>query len=57
MPEAVDALVTLSKGDMRRALNVLQACYASSELLQPQVCADVESLTICQVHLSNPKTV
>lgn len=29
--EAVDALVKLSKGDMRRALNVLQACHASSE--------------------------
>ncbi|KIM99036.1 hypothetical protein OIDMADRAFT_43109 [Oidiodendron maius Zn] len=29
-PEAVDALVKLSKGDMRRALNVLQACHASS---------------------------
>lgn len=29
--EAVDALVSLSKGDMRRALNVLQACHASSE--------------------------
>ena len=29
--EAVDALVRLSKGDMRRALNVLQACHASSE--------------------------
>lgn len=29
-PEAVDSLVTLSKGDMRRALNVLQACHASS---------------------------
>jgi len=29
-PEAVDALVRLSKGDMRRALNVLQACHASS---------------------------
>ena len=28
--EAVDALVKLSKGDMRRALNVLQACHASS---------------------------
>ncbi|KAJ6441853.1 activator 1 subunit 3 [Purpureocillium lavendulum] len=27
--EAVDALVRLSKGDMRRALNVLQACHAS----------------------------
>ncbi|RYP53402.1 hypothetical protein DL768_001647 [Monosporascus sp. mg162] len=30
--EATDALVTLSKGDMRRALNVLQACHASSKL-------------------------
>ena len=29
-PDATDALVTLSKGDMRRALNVLQACHASS---------------------------
>ena len=31
MPEATDALVRLSKGDMRRALNVLQACHASSK--------------------------
>ena len=30
LPEATEALVTLSKGDMRRALNVLQACHASS---------------------------
>ena len=29
-PDAVDSLVKLSKGDMRRALNVLQACHASS---------------------------
>ncbi|KAK3115242.1 Subunit of heteropentameric Replication factor C (RF-C) [Teratosphaeriaceae sp. CCFEE 6253] len=29
-PDATDALVTLAKGDMRRALNVLQACHASS---------------------------
>lgn len=28
--EATDALTKLSKGDMRRALNVLQACHASS---------------------------
>ncbi|PMD38707.1 P-loop containing nucleoside triphosphate hydrolase protein [Hyaloscypha variabilis F] len=28
--DATDALVRLSKGDMRRALNVLQACHASS---------------------------
>lgn len=32
-PDAVDSLVTLSKGDMRRALNVLQACFASSEFI------------------------
>ncbi|KAF2484615.1 P-loop containing nucleoside triphosphate hydrolase protein [Neohortaea acidophila] len=29
-PDAVSSLVALSKGDMRRALNVLQACHASS---------------------------
>ena len=29
-PHAVESLVKLSKGDMRRALNVLQACHASS---------------------------
>lgn len=28
--DATDSLVRLSKGDMRRALNVLQACHASS---------------------------
>lgn len=35
-PEATEALVRLSKGDMRRALNVLQACHASSTPLQPR---------------------
>ncbi|KAM4059139.1 ATPase family associated with various cellular activities (AAA) domain-containing protein [Hirsutella rhossiliensis] len=34
--EAVDALIKLSKGDMRRALNVLQACHASSTPLRPK---------------------
>jgi len=33
-PPAVASLVRLSKGDMRRALNVLQACHASSTPLQ-----------------------
>ena len=33
--DAVDSLVRLSKGDMMRALNVLQACHASSTLLRP----------------------
>lgn len=32
-PDAVDSLVTLAKGDMRRALNVLQACHAGSRPL------------------------
>ena len=32
---ATEALVRLSKGDMRRALNVLQACHASSLPLLP----------------------
>jgi len=35
-PDAVDSLVTLAKGDMRRALNVLQACHASSTPLIDQ---------------------
>jgi replication factor C subunit 3/5 len=39
IPEAVDALVRLSKGDMRRALNVLQACHASSMSSSPR-CLD-----------------
>lgn len=33
MPDAVDSLVQLSRGDMRRALNVLQACHAGSKPL------------------------
>ncbi|KAI9838473.1 MAG: hypothetical protein M1837_002465 [Sclerophora amabilis] len=33
-PGATDSLVRLSKGDMRRALNVLQACHASSTPIQ-----------------------
>lgn len=34
--DATAALVRLSKGDMRRALNVLQACHASSTPLRPR---------------------
>ncbi len=34
-PAATEALVKLSKGDMRRALNVLQACHASSKTFLP----------------------
>ncbi|CAI6096994.1 unnamed protein product [Clonostachys chloroleuca] len=46
--EAVDALVKLSKGDMRRALNVLQACHASSEFVPApkQVAGSVIKLTV-----------
>ncbi|KAK5089788.1 Subunit of heteropentameric Replication factor C (RF-C) [Exophiala xenobiotica] len=32
-PDAIDSLVTLGKGDMRRSLNVLQACHAGSRPL------------------------
>lgn len=32
-PDAIESLVKLSKGDMRRALNVLQACHAGSKPL------------------------
>ncbi|KKY20481.1 putative dna replication factor c subunit [Diplodia seriata] len=35
-PAATDSLVRLSKGDMRRALNVLQACHASSTPLREE---------------------
>ncbi|EKG15957.1 DNA polymerase III clamp loader complex gamma/delta/delta subunit [Macrophomina phaseolina MS6] len=35
-PDAVDSLVRHSKGDMRRALNVLQACHASSTPLREE---------------------
>lgn len=34
-PDAIDSLVRLSKGDMRRALNVLQACHATSTFSIP----------------------
>lgn len=36
-PDAVESLARLSKGDMRRALNVLQACHASSTCPLPLV--------------------
>ncbi|KAL5340661.1 P-loop containing nucleoside triphosphate hydrolase protein [Aspergillus crustosus] len=50
-PDAVDSLVTLSRGDMRRALNVLQACHASSKPLptknapKDQPVAELETIT------------
>ncbi|KAH6622324.1 P-loop containing nucleoside triphosphate hydrolase protein [Boeremia exigua] len=44
--DATESLVTLSKGDMRRALNVLQACHASSTPLQPPGKPAVDPSTI-----------
>jgi replication factor C subunit 3/5 len=48
-PDAVDSLVTLSRGDMRRALNVLQACFASSKFMPFFVppCLHPAQLTNC----------
>jgi len=51
---ATDALVKLSKGDMRRALNVLQACHASSELDRLSQRLHVQA-NLIQVHLSISK--
>ena len=45
--DAVESLVHLSKGDMRRALNVLQACHASS-MIRPLISvSDSNELTEC----------
>ena len=44
--DAIEALVTLSKGDMRRALNVLQACHASSTSLPILSISCVSSLPL-----------
>ena len=58
MGEATDALVRLSRGDMRRALNVLQACHASSTPLQPKNApkvaeADIQRETITSETIYN----
>jgi len=47
-PDATDALVQLSKGDMRRALNVLQACHASSMPHSSYPFFPVQLLMICR---------
>ncbi|OVF08293.1 putative replication factor C subunit [Clavispora lusitaniae] len=44
-PEAESALLSLSKGDMRRALNVLQACKAALENPEDQV--DIDMIYEC----------
>ncbi|KAI5194139.1 activator 1 subunit 3 [Aureobasidium subglaciale] len=52
-PDATDSLVTLSKGDMRRALNVLQACHASSTPLHLPGQAPVEGAKIDRDLITN----
>lgn len=59
-PEATDSLVRLSKGDMRRALNVLQACHASSKFLfrnkfVPMLMKLQAHLYISKAHPNQPK--
>lgn len=44
-PEAEEALLNLSKGDMRRALNVLQACKAALET--PDELVDIDMIYEC----------
>lgn len=44
-PEAEEALLNLSKGDMRRALNVLQACKAALET--PDDLVDIDMIYEC----------
>lgn len=45
VPEAEDALLALCKGDMRRALNVLQACKAAIETEDVQI--DIDMIYEC----------
>ncbi|CAZ84714.1 unnamed protein product [Tuber melanosporum] len=53
-PSAVDALLQLSRGDMRRSLNVLQACHASSTPLddkgRPDPTAEREDITETHIY-------
>lgn len=53
LPEATDSLVRLSKGDMRRALNVLQACHASSRS-PPEVIFPPLSLSLTEATPGTP---
>lgn len=55
LSESTDALVKLSKGDMRRALNVLQACHASSESLCLRITSG-PTFNVHQVHLYRNET-
>lgn len=53
--EATDSLVKLSKGDMRRALNVLQACHASSESQSPHPRSGHKDLTAVRYTFTRTK--
>lgn len=41
VPEAIDALVRISKGDMRKGLNVLQSVHAASRESEPVTVTDI----------------
>ncbi|MCJ1363940.1 hypothetical protein MMC16_003049 [Acarospora aff. strigata] len=55
--EAVQSLVRLSKGDMRRALNVLQACHASSTPLHSKTQPKPTTATKINRDLITPSTI
>lgn len=48
--DAKDALVRLARGDMRRVLNVLQACYASSTPLPGDKETENETITTSMIY-------
>lgn len=52
---ATEALVRLSKGDMRRALNVLQACFASSKSTCPSIRNSSDKIRHAITHKGNTK--
>lgn len=55
--EAVKSLVTLSKGDMRRALNVLQACHASSMFFVLVLGIYVNTLSGTPLHIKGQPSI
>lgn len=52
-PEAIDSLVKLSKGDMRRALNVLQACNASSKPINKRFLMPINTYRFLLIYFSS----
>lgn len=55
--EAVESLVTLSKGDMRRALNVLQACHASSMFFSLVLGMSIDALPGTPLHIKGQPSI